>query len=81
MDFLDKIKNETVIICNDSDKKHLLMRNKLINIKIMNIKEFVSKYCFDYDENAIIYIMKKYNIKYEIALMYINNLYYVEVKI
>ena len=79
MNFLDNIKKETLIICNDSDKKKLLMRNKLINVKLMNINEFISKYYFDYDENTIMYIMNKYNIKYEIALVYIRNLYYIEI--
>ena len=63
MKFIDNIKKETVIICNNSDKKKLLMRNKLINLKIMNMNEFISKFCFDYDENTIIYVMNKYNAK------------------
>lgn len=78
MDFINNITKETLIICNNSDKISLLNRNKLINIKIMTIDEFISKYCFDYDENAILHIMNKYNIKYEIANMYVKNLYYVE---
>ena len=78
MDFINDIKKETLIICNDSDKNKLLMRNKLINIKLMNINEFISKYYFDYDEDTIMYVMNKYNIKYEIALVYIKNLYYIE---
>lgn len=74
------IKKESIIICNDSDRKKILKRNSLVNIKAMNIQEFIAKYCFDYDENTIIYVMNKYNIKYEIALVYIKNLYYVENK-
>lgn len=80
MKFLDEIKTETVIICNDSDRLKILGRNKLINIKVMTLNEFVSKYYFDYDEKTILYVMNKYNIKYEIALMYIKNLYYIEDK-
>jgi len=80
MDFIDNIKRETLIVCNDGDRKKLLMRNKLVNIKLMNMNEFISKYVFDYDENTIMYVMNKYNIKYEIALMYIKNLYYIEDK-
>lgn len=78
MDFLNSIKRETLIICSDSVKKHILKRNQLLNIKVMNIDEFVIKYCFEYDENAIIYLMKKYKLKYEIAHMYIKNLYYIK---
>lgn len=80
MNFLDDIKRETIIICNDSDKKKILMMNKLLNIKLMNMKQFISKYCFDYDEDTIMYVMDKYNVKYEVALVYINNLYFVEDK-
>lgn len=80
MDFLDEIKRETIIICNDSDKKKILMRNKLLNIKVMNVKQFISKYLFDYDENTIMYVMNKFGVKYEVALVYINNLYFVEDK-
>ena len=80
MKFLDDIKNETIIICNESDKEKILMRNKLINIKVMSMNQFISKYCFDYDDDAIIYVMEKYNVKYEIALVYIKNLYYIEDK-
>jgi len=79
--FLDKINKETLIICNDDSRTKILMRNKLINAKVMNMSQFISKYCFDYDEDTIIYIMNKYNVKYEIALVYIKNLYYIEDKI
>ena len=81
LSFLDDIKKETLIICNDDSRLKILMRNKLINIKVMNISQFILKYCFDYDENAILYVMDKYNVKYEIALVYIKNLYYIEDKI
>ena len=77
MDFLNEITKETIIICNESDKKKFLMRDKLLNIKVMNLREFIAKYCFDYDDGAIIYIMEKYHVKYEIAKVYLRNLYYV----
>ena len=80
MDFINNIKKEKIIICNDNDKLSILKRNKLINIKIMNMNEFISKYCFDYDEDTILYIMNRYGVKYEIASMYIKNLYYIENK-
>ena len=80
MDFINNINKETLIICNNSDKHLILNRNKLINIKVMNMNEFISKYCFSYDENAIIYIMNKYNIRYDIALMYIKNMYFIKNK-
>ena len=81
LSFLNNIKKETLIICNDDSRLKILMRNKLINVKVMNMNQFISKYCFDYDENTILYIMNKYNVKYEIALVYIKNLYYIENKV
>ena len=80
MDFIENINKETIIICSDSDRDVFLRRNKLVNIKVMDIKEFIRKFCFDYDENTILYVMNKYNVRYEIALMYIKNLYYIEEK-
>ena len=80
MEFINNIKNETLIICSNNDKINILKRNRLINIKVMNFQEFILKYCFDYDEDAIIYIMEEYNVKYEIATMYLKNLYFIEEK-
>ena len=81
MDFLNNIKTDTLIICNDYIKKEILKINKLLPIKIMNIKKFKENYFFKYDENTIIHIMNKYNIKYEIAKVYLDNLYYIEDKL
>ena len=76
---LENIKNNSIIICNTENKKQLLKRiNKLINIKFMTMDEFIKSYYFDYDEKTILYLIKKYNIKYEIALEYLNNIYYIE---
>ena len=77
MDFLNDIRKETLIICNKECKNKIIQRNKLLPIKIMDMEEFMRMYLFSYDDKAIIYIMNKYNIKYEVALIYIKNLYYI----
>ena len=78
---LDNISNNSIIICNSNYKIQILKSiNKLINIKFLSMNEFIKSYLFDYDEKTILYLIKKYNINYEIALEYINNLYYVEDK-
>jgi len=78
---LVNLKNNTIIICNSNYKIQLLKNIKrLINIKFMSMDEFIKSYYFDYDEKTILYLIKKYNIKYEIALEYLNNLIYVEDK-
>lgn len=75
------IKNNTIIICNSNYKLQILKNiKKIINIKFMSMEEFIKSYYFDYDEKTILYLIKKYNIKYEIALEYLNNLIYIEDK-
>ena len=75
------IKNNTIVICNTNYKLQILKNiKKLINIKFMSMDEFIKLYYFDYDEKTILYLIKKYNIKYEIALEYLNNLIYIEDK-
>jgi len=78
MNFINAIKKETIIICNDSFKKKFLKEKKLTPIKFMNLSEFVEKMCFSYDERAILYTVNKYHVKYEVANTYIKNLYYID---
>lgn len=79
---LEDIKSNSIIICNNLYKEQILRNlKKLINIKFMSMDEFIKSYYFDYDEKTILYLIKKYNIKYDLALEYLNNLIYVEDKI
>lgn len=78
MKFIDDINEETLVICNDSFKRKILSLNKLVPIKFMKMEEFIRKYIFDYSEDAILYVMDNYHVKYEVAKMYIDNLYYVD---
>ena len=81
MELLDNINNKTLIICSNSNKKLILKEmnkyNKLFNIKFMTKDEFYKKCYFDYDEQAIYYLMNKYHIKYDISLSYIKYLMYI----
>jgi hypothetical protein len=52
----------------------------LLNIKCYSINDIKRKIIFDYDEKAIYYLMNKYGYKYDIARMYLDNMYYVEDK-
>lgn len=80
MDFIKNITSETLIICNNTVKELILNMHLFKPIKFMNKLEFLSKYFFTYDEFAIKYISDKYNIRYDIAKEYIDNLYYIEDK-
>lgn len=80
MDFIDNINEETLIVCQEGQKENIILHKKFKNIKIITFNEFIKKIMFDYDEKAIIYIMNNYNVKYEIALMYLKNIYYIKNK-
>ena len=77
---LDNIKNNSILVIPNNIKKRIIkkLNNKLLNIKIMSLNELIKKYTFDYNEKTIYYLMKKENIKYEIAQNYIKNIYYIE---
>lgn len=68
-----------IIICNNKQKEYLLRNNKtLSNNKYYTLSEFIKNLYFDYDYKAILYVIKKYNVKYDIAVEYLDNLIYVE---
>ena len=70
-----------ILITESSYTNEILKSTKsLINIKFMTLQEFINSYYFTYDEKTILYLINKYDIKYEIALEYLKNLIYVEDK-
>ena len=75
-------KNGQIIITSNVNKKNLLkkLNKELLNIKIYSINEFNKLYFFDYEEDTSYYIMNKYNVKYEIAKIYLDNMTYIEDK-
>ena len=77
---LENIKNNSILVIPNNIKKRIIkeLNNKLLNIKIMSLNELIKKYTFDYNDKTIYYLMKKENIKYEIAQNYIKNIYYIE---
>jgi len=74
--------NTDIIITSNITKKELLksFNSSLNNIKIYTISEFNKLYYGNYSKEAILYIMNKYNVIYEIANIYLNNLTYIEDK-
>ena len=75
---LDEIKDGSIVICNNSYKDKVLKNvKKLINIKFMSMSEFIKSLYFYYDEKAILYVIKKYKVKYDIARYYLDNLIYI----
>ncbi len=78
---LKNIDNDTLLIVNGSIKKDILLeisKNGILkNIKLMSFNEFIKEYLFDYNTKTIYYIMNKFKVKVDIALIYIRNLYYI----
>ena len=75
------IKNNSLVIVNSKMKndfiKNIRNKNSLIDIKFLNENEFIKKAYFDYDEKTIYYIISNYHVTYEIAVIYLKNMYYV----
>lgn len=84
MDILNEISDDTLLIIPVSLQekiiKEIRQKQKLLNVKFITLDTFFKKYYFSYDEEAIYYLMNKYNYKYEIAEMYLSNLIYLEKK-
>jgi len=83
MNLLNDVQENTIIICNNSYKKYILkMMSKnhiFLNVKFYSKKEFFKEYLFNYNEKALVYLIEKYNLKVDIAKMYLDNLFYVDV--
>ena len=74
-------RDNSIIICSNDTKLNILKNiNKLINLKFYTLNSFIKDLYFDYDERSILYIIKNYNVRYEIALEYLNSLIYIEYK-
>ena len=73
-----------IIVTNNFNKEKILKKidktDNFYNIKFMNMKDIAKNYYFSYDERALYYLIDKYNFNVDIAKMYLNNLYYIELK-
>lgn len=71
-----------IIILNDNAKDDFILSFKnLVNFKIITLSELKKKYYFDYTNETIYYVSKKYNVIYDVAKIYIDNLYYIDEEI
>ena len=84
MNFLNDIKTKTIIVCPNNIKNKLLniinSYDHLINVKLYSLDELKRLIYFNYDINAILYLMEKYNYSYEVAKSFIDNLYFIDNK-
>ena len=76
-----KIPANSIVITPANLKAKLLKKlndNALSNIKVMTLPELRQKLYFTYNEQAIYYLMNKYNYLIDVAKMYLNRMYEVE---
>ena len=45
----------------------------------MTKKEYLDNYYFSYDDDAIYYLMKKYNLNIDVCKVYLKNLYVIDI--
>ena len=84
MNILNYIKDKTCFIIPKEEKKkillHLSKEKKLCDIKVYSKEEIINKISLLYSKKTIYYLIKKHDMTYEIALMYLDNMKYVSNK-
>lgn len=82
MDFINEIKEETILIVPTFLKQKILLKlsqnNILEPIKFITLEELKDYFYFYTDENAVYYLEKKYHLKRDIIIKYLKNLYYID---
>ena len=72
-----------LIICPNEEKLKILLslnnNKEIYPIKFMTKNEYLNNYYFSYDDEAIYYLMKKYNLNIDVCKVYLNNLYVIDV--
>lgn len=72
-----------IIICPNDEKMNILdnysKEENLHNIKFLNKKEFINNYFFSYDEQALQYLMDKYNYNLDVCKVYLKYLYVIDI--
>ena len=77
--------NYDLVITSNSNKKRILRKlneeKKLVNVKFMSLDELLSSLSFSFDQKSIYHVMKQYDIKYDNAKVYLDNIRYVSDKL
>lgn len=83
MEYENILDDNQIIICNTAIKNEILKYMntipKLYSVTFMTMVDIKKRLFFDYDKQAIHYLMKK-NMPYEVAKIILDNIYYVENK-
>lgn len=79
MNYLEYLNDNTLLVIPNDIKEEVILevtkKKPLINVKYCSL-ESLRKDFFCYDEKAVYYLMKKYNLKYEVAKVYLDNMLY-----
>ena len=72
---VNKFKNNDLIITENKKEllKYLNDNKIMLNLRIMNLNEFKNLYFGTYDKKSIYYLIDKYNYKFDVAKLYLNN--------
>lgn len=76
-----KISDNTILVVLSSFKQQVirkLIQQGLRNVKVMTLDEVRRNFYFDYDDQAIYYLMKQYGYQYDVAKMYLSHFYEVD---
>ena len=78
---IDYLKDNSILVIPNNIKENVLKlirsNNNKLNIKIFSLDELIKNLTFDFDENTINFLMKKYNINYNIGKLYLDNIKYI----
>lgn len=82
MDFLSNLENNSILIIPFNLKEKILEYidefNILITIKIMSFNDLKKGLMYDYNNESINAVMKKYQVNYGVACNYINDTYHID---
>jgi hypothetical protein len=74
-----------LVVTSNSNKNRILRKlseeKKIVNVKFMSLDELLLSLSFSFDPKSVYHVMKKYDIKYDNALVYLNNLKYIDDKL
>ena len=75
-----KISDNSLVICPNIIKENILLdlsnKKELINVKFMDINEFKKNYYGTYKNDAMYFLLKNFNINYDVAKEYLDNIFY-----
>lgn len=82
MNFYDSIQNNTLFIASSFFKQKILQyidnKGLFYRIKCMTMDEFLDRFLFSYDEEAVVFFSQTYHVKPSVAKIYLKNMKFVD---